>query len=126
MADAFGIFRSASLLRSSDFSADGAGWQKILNLCTMTGATTYITGHGARHYFDHETFEAADIEVCYLDYNLSPYPQPHGPFDPYVTALDVLAHASDPAACINADLVPWRKFLNDAPSYPVAESIRSH
>jgi hypothetical protein len=100
--------------RSSEFNAPDHGWMKLLHLCQVVGADTYITGHGARNYFDHESFEQAGIDVMYLDYDLAPYPQRHTAtlgFDPYVTSLDVLANASDPAACIGASLVPWRDFV---------------
>ena len=93
-----------------------AGWQKILDLCRATGATRYITGHGARNYFDHEAFEAAGVDVMYLDYDLAPYPPPHGDFDPFVSVLDVLAHAAHPADCIGARLVPWQEFLARTPT----------
>ena len=87
-----------------------------IHLCRATGATRYITGHGARNYFDHEAFEAAGVDVMYLDYDLAPYPQPHGDFDPFVSVLDVLAHAAHPADCIGARLVPWQEFLARTPT----------
>lgn len=87
------------------------GWRKILAICRALGATQYITGHGARNYFDHEAFEQAGVDVLYLDYDLSRYPQPHGAFDPFVSVLDVIAHAPDPLQFVDAALVPWRTFL---------------
>lgn len=111
MAEAFGLRRSATTFRSSDCHVQEKGWRKILNICKVTGATQYITGHGARHYLNHEAFEDEGIDVCYLEYDVTPYPQPHGAFDPFVTGLDVLAHAPDPASCIGATLVPWRDFV---------------
>lgn len=100
--------------RSSQMIFEGHGTDLILNLCKQLGATRYLTGHGARNYLDHHAFETAGIEVLYLDYDLSPYPQPHGEFDPYVTVLDVLAHAEQPHRHIDATLVPWRQFLLQA------------
>jgi hypothetical protein len=97
--------------RSSERQIRDTAWRKIMNLCKFFGATQYITGHGARDYFDHQAFERAGIDVLYLDYDLSPYSQPHGPFDPYVTVLDMIAHASAPSRRIGAALVPWRDFL---------------
>jgi hypothetical protein len=47
-----------------------------------------------------------------MDYDLSPYPQRHGAFEPYVTALDVLANAGPQASAhVNARAVPWREML---------------
>jgi hypothetical protein len=109
IATHFNIDRSPQ--RSSDIRAEGSGYRKIMNLCRAVGATQYITAHGARNYFDHESFDRAGIEVIYLDYDLSPYAQPHGSFDPYVTALDVIAHAPNPLDYIDAALVSWRDFI---------------
>lgn len=101
-------------LRSSTMSPAGHGTELILGLCRQLGAQRYLTGHGARNYLDHEAFDRAGIEVMYLDYDLSPYPQPHGEFDPYVSVLDVIAHAAQPQAHIGANIVPWRQFLMQA------------
>jgi hypothetical protein len=100
--------------RSSTLGIEGHGSDLILNLCRQFGATRYFTGHGARNYLDHEAFERAGIDVMYMDYDLSPYPQPHGDFDPFVTVLDVLAHAPNPQQHIAANAVHWRQFLMQA------------
>ena len=48
----------------------------------------------------------------YMDYDLSPYPQLHGAFEPYVTALDVLANTGPEAlAHVNAVTVPWQAMV---------------
>lgn len=96
--------------RSSSLSITATGSDRILALCKKLGATRYLTGHGSRNYLDHDRFEDAGIEVLYLDYDLSPYNQPHGPFDPFVTVLDVLTFANKPKRHITAQLVPWREF----------------
>ena len=101
-------------LHSSQMNAPGDGSDLILNLCRTLGASRYLTGHGARNYLDHAAFDRCGIEVLYLDYDLSPYPQPHGVFDPFVTVLDVLEHAANPAKHIDARLVPWRQFTAQA------------
>jgi hypothetical protein len=100
--------------RSSTLGIEGHGSDLILNLCRHFGATRYLTGHGARNYLDHEAFDRAGIDVMYMDYDLSPYPQPHGDFDPFVTVLDVLAHAPNPQQHIAANAVHWRQFLMQA------------
>ncbi|MBT8484289.1 MAG: WbqC family protein [Phycisphaerales bacterium] len=99
---------------SSHLNVPGRGSDKIIGLCQQLGADTYVTGHGARHYLDHERAESLGIDVCYVDYDLASYPQPHGVFDPFVTMLDAIEHASEPAAVARARLVPWRTFLAPA------------
>ena len=82
----------------------------MLAICRALGATRYVSGHGGLDYLDHEAFEAAGIAVEYMDYDLSPYPQLHGAFEPYVTALDTLANLGPAAGQhVNARTVPWRE-----------------
>jgi WbqC-like protein family len=110
MAELLGIQRE--MLHASMLGVDGRGWQRVLAICRRLGATRYVSGHGGLDYLDHEAFEAAGVAVEYLDYDLSPYPQLHGPFEPYVTALDTLANLGSRAgAHVNARTVPWREML---------------
>jgi hypothetical protein len=108
MAELFGIQRKTLL--SSELGIPGSGSERVLRICEALGASRYVTGHGGLHYLDHERFEAAGIGVEYMDYDLSPYPQLHGPFVPYVTALDVLANTGSAAAAhLGGTTVPWRE-----------------
>lgn len=78
-------------LRSSAMGVPGAGSPRVLGICRALGATAYVTGHGASDYLEHAEFDAAGVEVRYMDYACRPYPQPHGEFTPYVTVLDAIA-----------------------------------
>ena len=99
-------------LRSSALGIEGAGSARVLAICRALGATRYVTGHGALDYLEHEAFEAAGIAVDYMDYDRSPYPQLHGVFEPYVTALDVLANTGPAAADhVGGRTVPWRDMV---------------
>jgi hypothetical protein len=110
MAGLLGVSRET--LRSSALGISGAGSPRVLAVCRALGATRYVSGHGGLDYLDHEAFEAAGIAVEYLDYDLSPYPQQHGAFEPYVTALDLLANTGPEAQThVNARAVPWREML---------------
>jgi len=110
MAELLGIQRQT--LRASALGVDGSGWERVLAICRALKATRYVSGHGGLDYLDHEAFEAAGVAVEYMDYDLSPYPQLHGAFEPYVTALDTLANLGPAAgAHVNARTVPWREML---------------
>ena len=99
-------------LRSSALGIDGSGTARLLAICRALGATRYLTGHGALGYLEHESFEAAGIAVEYMDYDHAPYPQQHGAFEPYVTALDLIANTGPEApAHVNARAVPWREIV---------------
>jgi hypothetical protein len=110
MAELLGV--RCETLRSSTLGIGGSGSDRVLAVCRALGATRYVTGHGALAYLDHEAFDAAGVAVEYMDYDLSPYPQAHGAFEPYVTALDLLANTGpDAAAHVNARAVPWREMV---------------
>jgi hypothetical protein len=110
MAELLGVGRET--LRSSALGVGGGGSARVLAICRALGATRYVTGHGALDYLDHEAFDAAGVAVEYMDYDLSPYPQAHGAFEPHVTALDLLAHTGAAASAhVTARTVPWREMI---------------
>jgi hypothetical protein len=79
-------------LRTSqlDLPNELAGSPRVLEHCLRFGADRYITGLGALEYIDYDLFEAAGVQIHYIEYARKPYPQIHGEFNPYVTALDLL------------------------------------
>lgn len=110
MAGLLGIERET--LRASALGIGGSGWQRVLAICRALKATRYVSGLGGLEYLDHEAFEAAGVAVEYMDYDLSPYPQLHGAFEPYVTALDTLANLGpDAGDHVRARTVPWRAMV---------------
>ena len=113
LADYFGLRPARGFLRSSDLGVAGRSSERLLGLCQAVGADAYVTGHGARNYLDHGLFDAAGIAVEYMDYRCVPYPQAHGPFTPYVSALDLVANCG-PAGRdrICSGTKPWKEFLN--------------
>ena len=73
---------------------------------------TYITGHGARNYLDHELFEEAGVRVEYMKYNQTEYRQLHGAFTPFVSILDLIANeGKDGRRVISSSSVYWKEFM---------------
>ncbi len=103
----------ATRIRSSSMEISGHSWQRVLDLVEAVGGHEYITGHGASAYLDHDAFEAKGVNVSYMDYAPSPWPQSHGSFTPYVNSLDLIASVSSNSA--QSHLCPktltWRQFL---------------
>ena len=98
---------------ASAMGVDGTGWERVLEICRITGAERYVTGHGARNYLDHEAFEAAGVRVEYLDYEQRAYPQLHGEFIPYVTGLDLAANCGRAGReVIASGSIYWKDFLH--------------
>ncbi len=111
IADYFGLecrFETASSLGVS-----GAGSARVLEIVQRLGGTTYRTGDGARHYLDHDAFEAAGVQVEYLDYARAAYPQRHGAFDPHVSILDLVANCGrDGREVFVSPTRPWREHVD--------------
>jgi hypothetical protein len=76
---------------STDYPAQGSKTERLVSLCTATGATGYISGPAAKAYMEPEQFQAAGVELSWFDYDGYPeYPQPHPPFEHAVSILDLL------------------------------------
>jgi WbqC-like protein family len=75
---------------SSSMNPNGNKDDLILNLCQSLGATTYLSGPFGRNYLDEGKFQDAGIDVIYQDYKHPKYPQVFTPFEPYLSALDLL------------------------------------
>ncbi len=97
---------------SSQMKINDEGSARVLAICHALGAERYITGHGARDYLDHESFEASGVRVEYMNYEKHPYPQLHGDFTSYVTALDLVANCGRSGQeVIASGTVYWKDFL---------------
>jgi hypothetical protein len=113
LCEYFDLDEGRQFIQASDLGIAGSSSQRVLNIVRAVGGTQYITGHGARHYLDHDMFEAAGITVSYMDYQLQPYPQAHGAFTPYVSALDLVANTGrEGRKFIGSGTRLWKDFLN--------------
>ena len=115
LADYFNLTVGKTFLVSSSVNIPGASSQRLHDLCSALAADTYITGHGARNYLDHDLFDRSNINVEYMRYQMWPYPQLHGDFTPYVTGLDLVANCGrDGAQVICSGSINWRQFINES------------
>ena len=116
----FGLEGKARIAKSSSLGIEGRNDQRVLAVVKSFGGDCYITGHGARKYLDHELFAVNGVRVDYIDYLKSPYPQLHGPFNPFVSILDLIANCGrEGILFINSGTLPWKKFLS---TYPEKDS----
>lgn len=83
---------STPLLLSSDVGAGEGKTQRLVDLCRIVGADTYLSGPGGRRYMEMELFEEAGIEVEFQEYEGPTYPQmfPEVGFEPHLSVLDAL------------------------------------
>lgn len=113
LAQYFGLVEGKTVLDVRTLGVAGYGSQRVLDVVIAVGGKTYITGHGARNYLDHEAFEASGVAVEYMSYSKLAYPQAFGDFNPYVTALDLVAQCGrNGLLYIRPNCVAWRQFLN--------------
>jgi hypothetical protein len=108
----FGFSRPTEFHWSSRMGIGGDSSARVLAVVKHLRGDVYVTGHGARHYMDHEWFEREGVRVEYIDYQKRPYPQLHGDFTPFVSTLDLVANAGRAGAEVFvSQTVPWREFL---------------
>ena len=75
---------------SSSLNPVGTKNELLVDLLQKVSATHYLSGVGARDYFDPLPFARAGIEVIWQDFTHPVYTQQLGGFVPYLSALDVL------------------------------------
>lgn len=79
------------LTTSSHYDPQGTRTDRLVDLCVKAGATEYVSGPAARAYLDEEAFARRGIAVTWFEYGpYAAYDQPHAPFDPQVSIVDVL------------------------------------
>ena len=110
----FGLDGHARFVDVKDLRIPGTSSDRVLAVVKQLLGNTYVTGHGAMRYLDHERFEDAGVRVEYIDYRLTPYPQLHGQFTPYVSGLDLVANCGRAgAAYVCSNTISWRSFINE-------------
>jgi len=84
---------------SSSYSAGSDRNTRLIDMCRAVHADRYLSGPAARDYLDVKAFAASNIAVEFMSYdNYSTYPQLHGPFDPFVSILDLLLNVGPRAS----------------------------
>ena len=80
-------------VRSSELKIEGDRTERLVRILQAVGATHYISGPSAKSYIDDAMFADAGIGLEYIVYDYPSYPQLHTPYDPQVSAIDLLVMA---------------------------------
>jgi len=88
------------MARSPELGIEGERSERLLNICLAMGASRYLSGNAARVYLDTELFSSHGIEVLWQDYEHPVYPQQHGEFVPFLSALDLVLNCGDESTAI--------------------------
>ena len=111
----FGLNEGRRFVDVQELGIAGDSSQRVLDVVQRLGGTIYVTGHGASRYLDHGLFDAAGVQVEYMDYQCYPYQQGHGPFTPYVSGLDLVAYCGrDGLRNIASQTLPWKEFVHES------------
>ncbi|MCB0339171.1 MAG: WbqC family protein [Bdellovibrionales bacterium] len=81
---------STRFFNASELDPTGDREERLINLCQIVGATTYLSGPSAKDYITLDRWNAVGIDVQWKQYEYPEYPQLHPPFDHAVTVLDML------------------------------------
>jgi hypothetical protein len=110
----YSLLDTKNITHIGSLEIDGKSSERVLETCKVFNADTYITGHGASSYLDHEIFERESIRVEYMSYVKKPYPQLNGEFTPYVSILDLIANmGKDGINCLCSNTIYWKDFVNE-------------
>lgn len=90
LAKALGI--STKIIRSSelDYNRDGNGAEKILDICQVLGATSYINAPGGRALYSDDFFCSKGISLYFIEPHLKSYPQFNGTFESGLSIVDAM------------------------------------
>ncbi len=84
----------ADMVRSSATPVTSSKAQRLADLCRAHGARRYLSPPGSKDYLDGDPALAeAGVELAYLNYIHPEWPQLHGRFEPYMSALDLVMNA---------------------------------
>ena len=111
----FGLNEGRRFVDVQELGIAGDSSQRVLDVVQRVGGTVYVTGHGASRYLDHHLFDAASVQVEYMDYRCDPYQQGHGLFTPYVSGLDLVAYCGRAGLRnIASQTLTWKEFVHES------------
>jgi hypothetical protein len=75
---------------SSQMDASGHKGELVLNLCHEVGADKYLSGPFGRKYLDVNSFNRAEVDVVFHDYDHPEYSQAYPGFVSHLSVVDLL------------------------------------
>lgn len=82
---------SSRFVRSTQLDVQGAKAELLADICRTLEGDVYLSAPGSRDYIEgSDAFDVRGIAVRYHDYQHPTYPQLHGAFAPYMSAVDLL------------------------------------
>ena len=75
---------------SSEMEPRGKSNEMLVDLLLKSGATSYLSGTGARSYFEPKPYDDAGVDVKWQDFHHPEYSQLHGDFIAHLSSIDLL------------------------------------
>tara|TARA_R110002020_G_scaffold366278_1_gene578363 strand:- start:3144 stop:3836 length:693 start_codon:yes stop_codon:yes gene_type:complete len=87
---------STLIKNSNQYDLKGDKCECLINLCTQTNSSVYVSGPKAKDYIDEKKFEFNSVKVEWFDFEKYPtYNQMYGEFAHQVSILDLLFNCGD-------------------------------
>lgn len=80
------ILYSSMLSKNNELKAQ----DKVISICKLLNADTYINAIGGQELYDKETFNRDNIQLKFIKSNLSSYKQFKNEFVPWLSIIDVM------------------------------------
>ena len=74
--------------------------QRLIDICQHLQGDAYLSGAEGRSYLQKDAFTQAGLDLYFQEVSPPTYPQLHGDFVPYLSALDVLSNIGDDAQSV--------------------------
>ena len=78
------------MVYASELGCHGAKNDLLVDILKKVDADRYLSGVGAKNYFDPVPFNKEGIEVIWQKFTHPVYPQLHGSFIPSLSSIDLL------------------------------------
>lgn len=99
LCDLMGL--SVETVRSSQTPVTSTKAERLADLCRIHGATDYVSPPGSKDYLDgDDALDRVGVSLKYFAYEHPIWPQLHGGFEPYMSALDLVMNALPDARAI--------------------------
>ena len=95
IANLLGI--NTKFLIASEISMPNDKNLRLLEICQILNANTYVSGPAAKTYLKVEEFNAKNITVEFFPYKSKEYEQLFGKFEPGVTVIDAILNLGEKA-----------------------------
>ncbi|MEM7525865.1 MAG: WbqC family protein [Pseudomonadota bacterium] len=87
------------IVRASRFEDAGAKADRLAHICRQVGAREYVSPPGSKAYVSgSDAFDAIGVAVRYFAFDHPEHPQLFGPFDPYMSVIDLILNCGSEGA----------------------------